>query len=292
MKISGFSFIKDALLFDYPVVEAIRSILPICDEFVIAVGKSNDETLQLISQIDPDKIKIIETVWDETLREGGRVLAMETNKAFRHISKDSDWAFYIQGDEVLHEKYLNDTYDNILRYKDDKRVDGFLFKYLHFYGSYDYVGDSSKWYKNEIRIIRNDPSIYSYKDAQGFRKGNDEKLNVIQLEAYMYHYGWVKEPVAMQRKQENFHKHWHDDQWVEKNVEKAEAFNYSGHIRSLRRFEGEHPEVMKQRIAAKNWKFDYDLSQSNKTLKDVAKEFLRKYVGIDTDYRNYKIVKK
>src|SRR5690606_12122201 len=105
-----------------------------------------------------------------TLRTGGRVLAVETDKAFNAIDDDTDWCFYIQGDEVMHERYLQTVLAEMQRWKDDRRVDGLLFKYLHFYGSYDYVGTSSKWYPNEIRIIRKDKSIYSYKDAQGFRK--------------------------------------------------------------------------------------------------------------------------
>ena len=60
MKVAGFTIIRNAIKFDYPVVEAITSILPICDEFVVAVGNSDDETLQLIKQIDSPKIKIFE----------------------------------------------------------------------------------------------------------------------------------------------------------------------------------------------------------------------------------------
>src|SRR5690606_2696723 len=158
MKVTGFTFVKNALVYDYPVVEAIQSILPICDDFVVAVGKSDDDTLELIQSIDPSKIRIIETEWDESLREGGRVLAVETNKAFAEVAADADWAFYIQGDEVVHEKYLPVITDAMKRYKDDKQVDGLLFKYLHFYGSYDYVGASANWYNHEIRIIKNDTS--------------------------------------------------------------------------------------------------------------------------------------
>jgi hypothetical protein len=291
MKVTGFTFIKDALIYDYPVVEAIRSILPVCDEFVVAVGKSADGTLGLINQIDRSKIKIVETEWDESLREGGRVLAAETNKAFANISKDSDWAFYIQGDEVVHEKYLDEVYRNMMRFKDERMVDGFLFDYLHFYGSYDYVGGSSDWYKQEIRVIRNDPSIYSYRDAQGFRKGDNKKLKVIPIDACVYHYGWIKDPKAMQKKQENFHKYWHDDKWVEEHVVKADEFDYGRHVKELRPFTGEHPEVMKDRIEAKNWKFDYDISLNRKTLKDNLKEFIRKRFGIDFSYKNYMIIK-
>jgi hypothetical protein len=106
MKVSGFTFVKNAVQFSYPIVEAITSILPVCDEFIVSVGDCEDGTLELIQSIDSPKIKIIRSVWDNSLREGGKVLAVETNKALDAVSPDSDWAFYIQGDEVVHEKYL------------------------------------------------------------------------------------------------------------------------------------------------------------------------------------------
>ena len=64
MKVSGFTFIRNAIKYDYPIAEAIKSILPICDEVVVAVGKSDDETLSLVKGIDP-KVRVIDTVWDE-----------------------------------------------------------------------------------------------------------------------------------------------------------------------------------------------------------------------------------
>src|SRR6266403_2114004 len=169
MKVAGFTFIRNAIKNDYPIVEAITSILPVCDEFVVALGNSDDETEQLILGINSPKIKIIHTVWDDTLREGGTVFATETDKAFNAISADADWAFYIQGDECVHEKYLplikQEMEDNL----NDKEVEGLLFKYKHFYGSYDYYGHSRRWYRREIRILRNNKAIHSYRDAQGFR---------------------------------------------------------------------------------------------------------------------------
>jgi hypothetical protein len=44
MKVAGFTFIRNAVKNDYPVVEAITSILSICDEFVVALGNSDDGT--------------------------------------------------------------------------------------------------------------------------------------------------------------------------------------------------------------------------------------------------------
>lgn len=290
MKVTGFTFIKNAIKYDYPIVEAIQSILPLCDDFVVAVGKSDDATLDLIQRISPSKIKIIETVWDETKREGGQVLALETDKAFQAIANDSDWAFYIQGDEVVHEKYHAVIKENMFKFKDNVHVDGLLFKYKHFYGSYDYFIVSSDFYKHEIRVIKNNKKIYSYKDAQGFRKNENEKLNVKPIEAYVYHYGWVKEPKAMQDKQKTFQKLWHDDDWVEQNVVKTDEFNYENHISELAKFTETHPEIMQKRIKEKSWKFEHDISFNKRKLKDRFKKILFSLTGIDLNYKNYKIV--
>jgi len=288
VKVTGFTFIRNAVTFDYPIVESITSILPICDEFIVAVGNSSDNTMQLIASIKSDKIRIIETVWDETAFEGGRVLAMETDKAFAAISADTDWCFYLQGDEVVHEQYLSTIVDGMKRWKDDTSIDGLLFKYLHFYGSYDYVGASSRWYRNEIRIIRNNVSIYSYRDAQGFRKGDNQKLKVKELDAYIYHYGWVKEPKTMQEKHLSSIRFYRSDSWIEENVVKVSEFDYSG-IDALEVFKGTHPTVMLDRIHNKNWKFEHSLSFNKLSLKDSIKRFLDTYFGIKLGYRNYRL---
>ena len=287
MKVSGFTVIRNAIKYDYPIVEAIQSILPLCDEVVVAVGNSDDNTLELIQNIDP-KIRIIETIWDDSLREGGRVLAVETDKAYAAISADSDWAFYIQGDEVIHEKYHPAILAAMQKYKGDLKVEGLLFNYKHFYGSYDYIGSSLSWYLDEIRIIRNRKDIFSYRDAQGFRKLPNQKLNIKKIDAYVYHYGWVKAPEVMQKKQESFHKMWHDDSWVEENVVKAVEFDYQSKIDQLKLFDETHPLVMQKRIADKNWKFEYDISYNKIRMKDRLKNLLRNYLNIDIRYKNYK----
>ena len=291
MKVTGFTFIKDAIQYDYPIIEAIKSILPICTHFVVAVGKSNDETLKLIQSIESDKIKIIETVWDETQRQGGRVLALETDKAYQAIDDDSDWCFYIQGDEVVHEKYLPVIENAMKSYKDNKEIDGLLFHYLHFYGSYDYIATASNFYKKEIRIIRKNKSIFSYRDAQGFRKNENDKLNVVQIEAFIYHYGWVKQPKAMQAKQENFNKYWHDDEWVNQHIAKVDEFDYSN-INTLDKFMGTHPQIMHARIERINWDFEYDISYNKYSLKERFKKILFRLTGIDLNYKNYNLLKK
>ena len=289
MKVTGFSFIKNGIKLDYPFQEAIRSILPICDNFVIAVGKSDDTTLDIVKNIDP-KIQIIETVWNENLREGGQVLALETNKAFQTIQEDTDWAFYIQGDEAVHEKYLDIIYQSMQKWKDAKDVDGLLFKYLHFYGSYNYVATSYRWYRNEIRIIRNNKNIYSYRDAQGFRKNNNQKLNVKAIDAYIYHYGWVRDPRAMKQKEYEFHRLWHDDQWLKDNIKPEDVCDYS-EIDALSEFKDTHPQVMLERIIRKNWDFIFDTSQSKLRGKEKFLRLIEKVIKYRLgEYKNYKII--
>lgn len=289
MLVSGFTFIRNAVKYDYPIKEAILSILPLCDEVVVALGNSDDNTRELLESIGSDKIKIFDSVWDDSLREGGRVLAEETNKAFDRISSDSDWAFYIQGDEVFHEDGIQAVREAMIKYKDQPSVEGLLFGYRHFYGSYDYIGDSRRWYRKEIRVVRNDKSIRSYKDAQGFRK-EGRKLQVKPVNAWIHHYGWVKPPAAMQAKQESFHKLWHSDEWVAKNVARAEEFDYS-QIDSLARFIGTHPEVIRERIAKQNWTFSFDPTQRKLSLKTRALQLIENTTGWRIgEYRNYKVI--
>lgn len=288
MTVAGFTFIRNALTYDYPIEAAIRSILPVCDFVVVAVGKSEDATLELIQSIDNQKIRIIETEWDDTLREGGRVLAVETDKAFDAIGVDeADWCFYIQGDEVLPDNTAKMIRQALKKWKNDKNTEGVLFKYRHFYGSYDFVGQSRKWYRREVRIIKNDKTIRSYRDAQGFRK-NDRKLKVREIDAYIHHYGWVKDPRAQQLKQLNFNKLWHSDAVVSTMVADVAVFDYS-QIDDLKRFDAPHPEVMQARVAALNWQFSFDPTERKLSVKERLSRFIEGLTGWRFgEYKNFR----
>ncbi len=290
MKISGFTIIKNAVLNDYPIVEAIESILPVVDEMIVLIGDSEDGTEHLIKTITNDKLKIQHSVWNKELRSGGKVLAVETDKAFNLIDEASDWAFYIQADEAVHEKYYTAILEACKKYKDDKRVQGLLFKYLHFYGTYDYVGDSRRWYSHEVRIIRNDKSITAYRDAQGFRMVN-KKLLVKPIDAYMYHYGWVKSPKQMKMKMKNVSRFWNDDtEERQKILQSEDIFNYDD-FDSLKKFTGTHPAVMEKRIQQQNWELDIDVSKKQFSFKDKILHTIEKKTGKRLfSFRNYRII--
>jgi len=291
MKIAGFTIIKNAVINDFPIVEAIGSILPVVDEMIVLIGDSSDETTALIEAIGDPKIKIHHSVWNKNLRKGGVVLADETDKAFALVGDEYTWAFYIQGDELVHEKYHATIRAACEKYAADTEVQGLLFKYKHFYGTYDYVGDSRKWYANEIRIIRNNKAISAYRDAQGFRIGRT-KLPVARVDASIYHYGWVKSPTQMRKKLKESSVYWNDDTQMEKIKSSPEDYDFTG-FDSLEKFTGTHPVVMHDRIQRQNWVIDLDLSQKKFSFKNKCLYLFEKLTGIRPfDFKNYKIIRK
>lgn len=287
MKIGGFTLIKNGVRFDYPIVEAIQSLLPLVDIIVVAVGQSDDGTEDLIRSINSPKIQILPTIWNPELKAGGAVLADETNKAFAALPLDIDWAIYIQGDECLHEQDYPAIREAMKRWKDAPDVEGLLFKYRHFYGSYDYVGNSRQWYRHEIRIVRRNPEISSWKDAQGFRK-NSQKLHVKAIDAWIHHYGMVRPPRVQRQYRTHFATLWHDQDWIDKNLPKEEDFDYSG-IDSLAKYTGTHPAVMKDRIERLNWPFAFDTNQINLSIKNRILMAIARWTGWRIgEYRNFK----
>ncbi len=302
MKISGFTFVRNGSKMDYPMREAILSILPICDEFVIALGAGDedDTTKEDILSINSDKIKIIDTEWTdlETLRAG--VYSQQTNIALDACS--GDWCFYIQLDEVIHEKYLDYIKATCERYVNDCEVEGFLFNYKHFWGDYDHFFENHKWYPREVRIVRNNAGVHSVGDAQSFRmKSDNRKLNVVHLKADVYHYGYVRHPQKMQARNLMITaNYWGKGKAKEMFKEKSELFDY-GPLNRLSTFSETYPEVMKERIEALDWKdllrysgslevqFNHD-KLKYRIITFIEQKIFRgkKYFG----YRPYKILKK
>ena len=176
----------------------------------------------------------------------------------------------------------------------DNQIEGLLFKYLHFYGSYNYYGHSRRWYRREIRIVRNNPAIHSYRDAQGFRWDN-RKIRVKLIDAYIYHYGWVKPPSGLTNKLRNFNRFYHDDDWMDQNLPETFEFDYTHkNPDRLIQFTHTHPAVMAKRVASINWNLNIDLKELNKKM-TFRRKFLQKIEDLTgwriSEYRNYKIVK-
>ncbi len=250
MKISGFTFCRNVVKFDFPVVEAITSILPIVDEFVVNVGKSEDQTIEVIHSINDKRIKVVESVWDESLRKDGRIFGIQQDIALSHCT--GDWAFLVQADEVIHEEDLPVIRAALDCYLPDPEVLGLVLQVLHFKG--DYWSIDPWMYRKATRIIRNHRGTYSTTDGCDFRTvENDQMLKSGKkgrlIKARVFHYGWVKNSQILQRKLAYQHSR-HDGEVLSlKEIERrttllAQFPNYD----ILKTFRGTHPQVMEPRV--------------------------------------------
>ena len=299
MKISGFSYIRNGFRYGYPFLQAMQSILPLCDEFIMAVGNSDDGTREAIEDLGNKKIKIIDTVWDEELRVSGKIFAQQCTTALRHAT--GDWAFHVQADEIIHEDDLEKIYSEMQKADGDERVEGLLFDFLNFHGNYYSLNNTRYQHRKEIRVIRNGLNIYSYKDSQGFRKyasykaymagEKGEKLHVKYIGMPVYHYSHVRRPEAMNEKAKYFERFWHDDSYVETKYKEKKEFDYYN-IERISRFTGKHPAIMKEIIERENWDYNPARIHKKPSFRDkilyAIEDVIQYRIG---EYRNYKIVK-
>ena len=287
MKISGFTVIRNAELMGYPVRESISSLLPLVDEMVVGIGQSDDSTVEIIQSLGSPKIRIFSSHWDLGRTTGGHILSEKTNEALEQCS--NNWCFYLQADEVVHEDDLPVIHQKMLQTENDSHIDGLLFDYIHFYGSYQTIATSRKWYRREIRAIKKNSRARSYKDAQGFRiEGN--KLRVVKADSRIFHYGWVKPPQLMGQKAKQLDYWWHGKTALTND----KPFFYDNQY-GLTRYEGKHPKVMLDLVAAQNWDFIPKRSMKDWRIKDLRYltsdifEYLFNYrIG---EYRPYHLIK-
>lgn len=236
MKVSGFTFIRNGTLLGYPFIESIQSALPICDEFVVAVGNSDDDTLARIQAIQSDKIVIIETQWNENMQDRGFVYAQQ--KMIAHYNCTGDWAFYLEGDEVLHENDLPKIRACMEQHLNNPTVEAIAFDYLHFFGSPDWLACSPAWYRKECRIIRNTirtwaPDGLYFVVMDKNKKGRYPRAAIV--DAAIYHYGHVRSIEAMREKNQRVGKYWKHDHPL---------FNgYQIDPQALKPFTGNHPQA-------------------------------------------------
>ena len=251
MKISGFTFIRNGDSLGYPFVPSIQSLLPLCDEIIVNVPRSTDDTLESVRAIGDPKVRIIESDWHEAQRTAGLALSHHTNLALDQCA--GDWCVYIQGDEVLHEAGVPAMRATMERELDRRETQGLLVDYTHFYGSFWTEVYSFGWYYREVRVIRRDPTIRSRGDAQGFRTRDGAKLRVKLSGGRYFHYGHALQPDVARRKQSNLFSLYSDEKGIRRNAKLPPR--YYDDDQKVKPFRGEHPAVMRELAAAADWTY-------------------------------------
>ena len=248
MKISGFTIVSNAIRLDYPVVESIKSILPIVDEFVVNVGPDEDGTLNLIESIGDPKIKIINSQWNPNLDTGGYLFAQQTNIALFNCT--GSWAFYLQADEVIHEDDLPLIMECVDRYLEDDRVEGLAFWHLDFWGDYSTILNVYPYRgQRRCRLVKPHRFVLSRGDAAGFTvhpkyKEKGRRIRVVDTGARLFHYGQVRSEETLQEKWLSRRK-YHRERYVEN--ENIDFYKYLPR-QFIAPYQGTHPELMADRI--------------------------------------------
>lgn len=286
IKVSGFTIVRNAIKLDFPVEASIRSILPICDEVVVNVGRSEDETLDLVRSIQDPKIRILESEWDMTRRN--TVLGYETLRAMQACRHS--WGVYIQADEVLHERGAEQLALAIQTAADDEDVEGLLVRYVHFYAGFDLVATHRRWYRREVRAVRLAPSldIRPYQGAQGFRVGPEHrKIRARLTAAEMFHYGWARPAHALREKRELGRTMY---PW--RNADPS--LPLLAWMPGLERFKGTHPEVVRSWIEARRFDPDRVIGPRRfrwRFVRYYLSAVIERLTGVRVfEFRNYKIV--
>ena len=242
MTVSGFTFLRNGQKFGYPFVASIRSVLPIVDEFVVALGPCDDDTDKLLRDIGDPKIRIIPTRWNERLRPDYSVkgFVYGQQKSIALFNCTGDWAFYLEADEVVHENDLPKIRAAMEKHLGDDRVEALAFDYLHFYGNANTYLWSPGWYRSEVRILRNTIPAWS-SESLFFNVVVDHKRSrqprAAHTGATIYHYGWVRSEEQMNLKSAAVLKHW-------QNRPDAAVDYTQIDPATLKFFSGTHPEVV------------------------------------------------
>ncbi len=300
MKVSGFTLVRNGERFDYPYLESIRSLLPLVDELVVNVGIGDDATLEKIQALaaaEP-KIKWFESDWqldNPEKKKGGLILSEQTNLVLDRCA--GDWCVYLQADEVLHERDLSAISASMRAAHAKPEIEGLLFEYIHFYGSFDVIQQTRSAYRREVRAVRRLSGARSVGDAQSFRKPDGSKLAVALCGGRIFHYGWVRTPEAMKEKTFFMDQLYHgaptEEQKRSGTPHTGDNYRYK-RFWGLRRFKGSHPKVMAERVKSKNWHWDLENSPLNWTWKDSKKIVLDTIERVSGhrffEYRSYRLI--
>jgi glycosyltransferase involved in cell wall biosynthesis len=283
----------------YPFLESIRSILSLVDEYVVVLGDSDDGSREAISTLGSDKIKIVDTQWDMTLKRKGKLFALQSNIGLDLMK--GDWVIHLQADEVIHEQDLNKLKNAILKFNSDPKVEGLLFPFLNFRGDYQHIHTGRKAHRFEIRAFKRSSSIRSFKDSQGFRKYTSvaayemgkkgKKLRVARIDVPIYHYNYVRPPGLMKEKAKVFLSQYKDDTALEQIFSNMDEFDYND-VDKLEVFTGTHPAVMQEAIRKQDWVFIYDPGRHNTSLRHRVLNKIEDWTGYRIgEYKNYKLVR-
>lgn len=246
-------------IMDYPLEEAVYTALQICDEAVIVMGQSQDDTEQRVWSIfegyEPGRVVMCKQyfVYDRGWQQRWWNFAV--------AQTDAEWLLWLDADEAIHEGKVGKIHD--LMEKPDCGL--IRFPFLHFYATKDYairmplvhntrMGRRSIGYRMVNWCTDQTPNNAACQVVFGLdgieaNAHSWEGEYIEDVDAPIYHYGWCRDATALAISQVK-HRAWYaDGGGLERGtipMVRPHPFDVKGKLSNgrLARWEGSHPAIM------------------------------------------------
>jgi hypothetical protein len=290
MKVSGFTFLRNAERFGYPFVASIRSLLPLVDEMVVALGPSDDGTEAALRGIGDCRIRILHTQWNEGIRSDYSVKAFVygQQKSIALFNCTGDWAFYLEGDEVLHEQDWPKIRQAMRQHLANRAVEALAFDYFHFYGNKNTYVWSPRWYRTEARILRNTIPAWAseglfFNVLESHHRARYPRA--AHAGATIYHYGWVRSEAQLNLGRRTVAQCWGS---------RSNTADYSEvDPLTLRPFLGTHPQAVQSWLPPAQGLFqanpNHRLTRREKKHRLMLR--LERWLGVTFNKKHYRLVR-
>jgi hypothetical protein len=168
-------------------------------------------------------------------------------------------------------------------------VEALAFDYLHFYGNANTYAWSPRWYRSEVRIVRNTIPAWS-SESLFFNivvdHGKSRHPRAAHTGATLFHYGWVRSEAQMNLKSASVEKFWQN--------RPAGGIDYAQiDAATLKRFTGKHPQVVQAWLPPCEGIFqadpNYKLSARDKKHRRMLK--LEEWFGFRFNKKHYRLVR-
>jgi glycosyltransferase involved in cell wall biosynthesis len=258
---------------------------------VIALGPSDDNTEKMLRAIGDPKIRVIPTVWNERIQSDYSIkgFVYGQQKSIALFNCTGDWAFYLEADELIHENDLVKIRSAMERHVNDARVEALAFDYIHFYGNASTYAWSPRWYRSEVRILRNTipawgPEGLYFVVLDTHKRGRYPRA--AHTQSTIYHYGWVKTEAEINARKQGVARHW------SKTPQPRTVYAEIDPL-TLHPFKGTHPKVIQDWLSPSHSLFEANPNHrlTSRERKHRAMLKIEKWFGVKFNKKHYRLVR-
>ncbi len=204
--ISGCVAARNSVKFGYPLRECLESLVPICDEVVLAYDPTTDDgTPELAIRLrDELGIVLFESPWDMNNMKKGLEIGHQSQVAMDACSPSTEWRLCVQQDEAFHEEDHSKIQELVRN--DLPGVTGFDFVRPYFFGNLHTI--RRDWSVKITRLTKKGTHTYDDFDGQNCRPLNP-LMHHADSGIWLYHYSRIGDPQLIAKRVRNVDSFFH-----------------------------------------------------------------------------------